>query len=93
MRHDAVQYDLKQLGTHGGINVIDSGFGQMIERNGRKTDLVFKSKQPWEEVEKIWLLTYPIGDSAPLPIHTSTTLPIYTSTSLPTYQNAYVLNL
>jgi hypothetical protein len=42
MRHDALQYDLKQLGTHGGINVVDSGLGQMIERDGRRADLVFK---------------------------------------------------
>jgi hypothetical protein len=43
MQHDAVQYDLKQLGTHEGIHVIDAGLGQMIERDIRKADLVFKS--------------------------------------------------
>ena len=42
LRHDAIQQDLKQLGAYGGISVIDSGLGQMIERDGRKGDLLFK---------------------------------------------------
>jgi hypothetical protein len=32
----------KILGTQGGINVIDAGLYQMIERDGRKADLVYK---------------------------------------------------
>jgi hypothetical protein len=42
MRHDAIQYDLKQLGIQGSINVIDSGLGQLLEHDGRKGDLLFK---------------------------------------------------
>jgi hypothetical protein len=42
MQHDAIQYDLKQQGTYGKTNVIDSGLGQMKERDGRKNDLVLK---------------------------------------------------
>ena len=42
MRHDAFQHDLKALGNLGGITVIDQGLGQLLERDGRKGDLLFK---------------------------------------------------
>jgi hypothetical protein len=41
MRHDMLQFNLKQLGMHGGNNVIDSELGQMTENDGRKGDLLF----------------------------------------------------
>ena len=41
MRHNAIQHDLMQLGLHGAVRVIDSGLGQMMDRDGRKGDLLF----------------------------------------------------
>jgi hypothetical protein len=32
-----------QLGLHGAVRVIDSGLGQMMDRDGRKGDLLFPS--------------------------------------------------
>ena len=41
MRHNALQHDLMQMGLHGAVRVIDSGLGGMINRDGRKGDLLF----------------------------------------------------
>ena len=41
MRHNAIQYDLMQLGQYGAKRVIDSGLGRIIEEDGRKGDLLF----------------------------------------------------
>jgi hypothetical protein len=45
MRHDMLRYDLKQLGIHGGNNVIDSELGQIMVNDERKGDLLFNGME------------------------------------------------